>query len=173
MMIELIALMEHTAGLQPDSAAARQRLKLALLPLVQMNPRDAKGRTLLHLACDDELCTGRAAGLAELLQYDKLIEMHERREIRFPSPEVFAILLECESDVDALDDERNTPLHLAAGVCLETFMGYGDACLNAMQAVKLLLSAGAHTDTRNKKGRTPLATLNDVMKMDVGCPREN
>ena len=74
------------------------KLKKLVYELVKLNPRNSKSSTLLHLASSRDSSS--------------IIKNHTLNS--FPSSEVIKLLLECGADPNALDAERNSPLHLAA-----------------------------------------------------------
>jgi uncharacterized protein YegJ (DUF2314 family) len=59
------------------------------------------------------------------------------------SPDMAKILLDAGADLEAIDDDGETPLHVA------TINGFADL-------VVYLIERGANTDTKNKDGQTPL-----------------
>lgn len=85
--------------------------------------------TLLHVAVTSK--TGDISSLKE--------------HLHFPNLAVCELLVECGIDIDALDANRNTPLHI--------LLTKGHAELNILQ---YLLNAGSHIDARNNKGKTAI-----------------
>ena len=74
------------------------KLKKLVYELIKLNPTNSKQSTLLHLASSRESSA--------------IIKNHTLSS--FPSTEVLKLLLECGADPNALDAEKNSPLHLAA-----------------------------------------------------------
>ena len=74
------------------------QLKKLVYELVKLNPRNSKQSSLLHLASSRDSSS--------------IIKNHTLSS--FPSTEVLRLLLECGADSNAMDGERNSPLHLAA-----------------------------------------------------------
>jgi len=74
------------------------KLKKLVYELVKLNPKNSKLSSLLHLASSRESSS--------------IIKNHTLSS--FPSTEVLKLLLECGADSNALDSEKNSPLHLAA-----------------------------------------------------------
>lgn len=66
--------------------------------LVKLNPKNSKMSSLLHLASSRDSSS--------------IIKNHTLSS--FPSTEVLRLLLECGADSNALDADKNSPLHLAA-----------------------------------------------------------
>ena len=66
---------------------------------------------------------------------------------------IFNMLLNANSDLTAVDEKKNTPLHYACG--------YGKTF-----AVKALLEKGCDVDTKNGTGKTPL----DLVKLEAKNP---
>ncbi|CAG0890426.1 unnamed protein product [Darwinula stevensoni] len=94
-----------------------------------------QGRSLLHLAC----CASTPVD-----------DFHTNDVCRFPCDTTAQLLIECGADVNAMDADRNTPLHLIVGYlnAISDFMTLHNIILS-------LLSAGAHVDVVNVKGKTP------------------
>jgi ankyrin repeat protein len=74
------------------------KLKKLVYELVKLNPKNSKMSSLLHLASSRDSSS--------------IIKNHTLSS--FPSTEVLKLLLECGADSNALDAEKNSPLHLAA-----------------------------------------------------------
>ena len=109
--------------------------KKAVYKLVRSRPRARGGLTPLQLAClRDVSCPSLRFPLCE-----------------FPMPEMVRLLLDVGADVDDVDDELNTPLHL---VVMSKPVSH--------EVVTLLLHHGAHLDAVNAKGETPLYLLSKV-----------
>ncbi|XP_070543126.1 protein fem-1 homolog C-like [Ptychodera flava] len=103
-------------------------MKRTLYRLLRLCPRGAKGYTLLHLACDKETSSvGRYPVCS------------------FPSLDVVQLLVECGASVNAVDTERNTPLHIAA-------MNSNN---NTDKIIQYLITQGAHFDSCNAEHKTP------------------
>ena len=96
--------------------------------LIKLNPRGPKDQSLLHLACDKKTSTvGRYPVCT------------------FPSMGVVNLLLEVGGDVNILDEDLNTPLHIAAS---------NQPCDEKI--INLLLDRESHIDACNKNNETPL-----------------
>ena len=67
--------------------------------------------------------------------------------------EIFAMLMDANSDLTAVDEKKNTPLHYACG--------YGK-----IFAVKALLEKGCDVSAKNGTGKTPL----DLVKLEAKNP---
>lgn len=70
--------------------------------------------------------------------------------IRFPCAATAKLLIRCGANVNAMDSQRNTPLHIIVQYekPISDFM--------TLHAIILdLVKAGAHMDTVNSQGKTP------------------
>ncbi|XP_012222645.1 protein fem-1 homolog B [Linepithema humile] len=93
------------------------------------------GQTLLHLAVNAET---------------PVDDFHTNDVCKFPCAATARLLIRCGADVNAMDDERSTPLHV--------IVGYGKAISDfaTLHSIIIdLIEAGAHMDTVNNKGQTP------------------
>ncbi|XP_053983870.1 protein fem-1 homolog B [Hylaeus volcanicus] len=99
------------------------------LCVLQLNLED--GQTLLHLAVN------------ETPVKDSVV-------CKFPCAATAKLLVRCGADVNAMDNERNTPLHVIVG-CIKTISDFETLYTIIME----LIEAGAHMDTINSRGQTP------------------
>ncbi|KAK7865662.1 hypothetical protein R5R35_006914 [Gryllus longicercus] len=100
--------------------------------LIRTNPRSSSsGDTILHL------CVSR-------LNTIKSSYFHDDNQIIFPNMDVIRLLLDCGAPVNARNESRSTPLHVAAN----PYNFYSPL-------VQLLLEHGAHLDQPNKAGDCP------------------
>ncbi|RLU19802.1 hypothetical protein DMN91_008361 [Ooceraea biroi] len=93
------------------------------------------GQTLLHLAVNAET---------------PVDDFHTNDVCKFPCAATTRLLIRCGADVNAMDNKRNTPLHI--------IVGYSKAISDfaTLHSIIIeLIEAGAHMDTVNNKGRTP------------------
>ena len=110
--------------------------------LVHLDPIGNKGYTLLHLACSSETSSiGR----------DSLCP--------FPNADVISLLIEVGANVNALDMDTNTPLHVAA---------MNKPC--KLDIVKLLLDSNAHLDACNLDHKTPMQLIRNATIYDIVAP---
>lgn len=74
----------------------------------------------------------------------------ENLSFRFPCAEVTRLLIQCGADVNAMDSERNTPLHVIVSYQkpISDFMTLHSIIMD-------LTEAGAHMDSVNIRGETP------------------
>ncbi|XP_018327967.1 protein fem-1 homolog B isoform X2 [Agrilus planipennis] len=101
---------------------------------LQLALRD--GQTLLHLACNPET---------------PVDDFHTNDICKFPCANTSKLLIQCGADVNAMDAERNTPLHVIVNYHkpLSDFK-------TLHSIITCLTEAGAHTDCVNSRGETPL-----------------
>ncbi|KAL6264770.1 hypothetical protein P5V15_004868 [Pogonomyrmex californicus] len=93
------------------------------------------GQTLLHLAVNAET---------------PVDDFHTNDVCKFPCAATAQLLIRCGANVNAMDNERNTPLHI--------IVGYSKAISDfaTLHSIIIdLIEAGAHMDTVNNKGHTP------------------
>ncbi|CAH1363713.1 protein fem-1 homolog B isoform X2 [Tenebrio molitor] len=127
---------------------------------MQVTLRD--GQTLLHLACNSET---------------PVDDFHTNDICKFPCAETTRLLINCGADVNAMDYERNTPLH----VIVNYHKPISDF-LTLHSIITDLTEAGAHLDCVNKRGETPLDSsatgvaeiiLKTQMKLSLKCMAAN
>ncbi|XP_012287674.1 protein fem-1 homolog CG6966 [Orussus abietinus] len=137
----LIYLLTRTAQ-SPEEKAEMGQL---VYELVRQNPRSASsGDTLLHFAISGmNTIHGEDFGSGDV-QYI------------FPHFDVTKLLLECGAHVNARNDAKSTPLHVASD-----FRNF------RKPLVQLLLDHGAHLDTPNKAGDTPILLLSSNPENDL------
>lgn len=107
-----------------------------IFSLNKMNLTMRDGQTLLHLSCNSET---------------PVDDFHTNDVCRFPCAETTKLLIQCGADVNAMDGERNTPLH----IIVHYHKPISDfATLHSI--IVCLTEAGAHIDSVNIRGETPL-----------------
>lgn len=75
--------------------------------------------------------------------------------IRYPCHKTIGLLLQCGANIDAIDSEKDTSLHLIAQ--------RKDDIENVLFIINLLCdSNGAHPDCINNRGRTPIELASNV-----------
>ncbi|XP_065219810.1 protein fem-1 homolog B-like isoform X2 [Planococcus citri] len=104
--------------------------------LVNIHATSRHGQSLLHLCVDPDT---------------PIDSFHIIEVCRYPCAETTKFLIKCGADVNAMDDFRNTPLHVI--VCYQRstndFMTLHSIIID-------LIDAGAHIDTVNASGKTPI-----------------
>ena len=112
-----------------------------------------KNQTLLHAVCDEDT------------QVD---DFHVSDIVKLPSDVLIKLLLKCGADPNAVDDEKNTPLHVIAryNKPISDF-------LTLHNAITLLLSTDCHLDRVNIHGETALdTTTTGVAEMIMKAKRK-
>jgi len=107
-------------------------LLVLLRNVLRLNPRDDRGNTLLHLAV-----TGRRDFLSRLFE--------------FPCAKMVKLLVNAGFNVNAINDERDTPLHRAASL-----KPSNDKLHLLTGTLQILLDGGAHHDFINKNGNSAM-----------------
>jgi len=92
------------------------------------NPTDDKGTTLLHHACYGT------------------------------SPEIMEMLLKAGADVNSVDKNGNTPLHVLIMVVPHNNLVSPQSLVEFKKNMTLLFEYGADDTLKNKKGKTPIET---------------
>ena len=109
-----------------------------------LNPRTNDGNTLLHLAAWHET--------PKLLNADQEVEDIVQSVYKLPCVETMKLILHAGCDVNAVNTEGNTPLHLAV-----TFKPADpEEVVILSEMLLLLLDIGADPKLANKNGQTPL-----------------
>nr|CAD7202982.1 unnamed protein product [Timema douglasi] len=152
----LIYLLVETA----QSQSQREEVHRMVSKLLRHNVRSAStGDTLLHL-CVSCLNTIKSSYFSDDNQVSRTIFLI------FPNLDVIRLLLECGARVNARNESRSTPLHIA-----------GTPYNFHTDLVQLLLDYGAHIDQPNKSGecpgsliaRNPLNTINLMKHVSLRC----
>ena len=139
-----------------------------------LNPRTNDGNTLLHLAAWHETPI--------FLNADQEVQDIMQSVCKLPCVETMKLILQAGCDVNAVNNEGNTPLHLAV-----TFKPADPKEVVALsEMLLLLLEMGANPKLANKNGQTPLDSCEtgkarrilsekrglSAMSVDVGDVRE-
>lgn len=110
-------------------------LKKLIKTILELELRDSRGDTLLHLVLND---------------YNIMEGI-----ILFPNTGVAQFLLECGANVESVNYDFSTPLHIV------TFINSSLLYSPEPNIVHLLLKYGAHIDRRNDNGYTPIPSWTD------------
>ena len=143
---------------------------------LRLNPRTNDGNTLLHLAAWHENPRFSYDG------QDREVEDMMQSVFKLPCVETMKLILHAGCDVNAVNTEGNTPLHLAV-----TFKPADpEEVVTLSEMLLLLLEIGADPKLANKNGQTPLDSCEtdearrilsgkrglSAMNVDVGDVRE-
>ena len=133
-MLLLVLHLIHLVSKIAVDKEQKQRLCIAVHKLIRTKACGINGRSLLHLAVDNKISV-----VAEEFYSD------------FPSVEVSKLLVQCGCDVNGLDTERNTVLHvIGEGL---TASPVTPKCRLALEEItQYLIDKGAHVDAANAKG---------------------
>jgi len=127
-LTHLIYLMVETAKTEEE----KEKVRVSVTELIRTNPHSAStGDTLLHL-CVSKLNTIKSSYFSD------------ENQVIFPSMSVIKLLLECGAPVNARNESKSTPLHVAAN----PYNFYSPL-------VQLLLDHGAHLDQPNRAKDCP------------------
>ncbi|XP_052400272.1 protein fem-1 homolog B-like [Carassius gibelio] len=136
----------------------RERINKQIYDLIRLDPRSREGLTLLHLAASSST---------------PVDDFHTNDVCSFPNAQVTKLLIDCGAQVNAVDYEGNSPLHL--------IVQYNRPISDFLTLHSIMISlveAGAHTDMTNKQKKTPLdksttgvseILLKTQMKMSLKC----
>ncbi|XP_028921258.1 protein fem-1 homolog B [Ornithorhynchus anatinus] len=150
----LVCISTKTQCSEDDQA----RLNRQIYNLIQLDPRTRDGATLLHLAVNSNT---------------PVDDFHTNDVCSFPNALVAKLLLDCGAEVNAVDLEGNSPLH----VIVQYNRPISDF-LTLHAIITGLVEAGAHTDMTNKQKKTPLdksttgvseILLKTQMKLSLKC----
>ncbi|XP_051547747.1 protein fem-1 homolog B-like [Myxocyprinus asiaticus] len=126
--------------------------------LIQLDPRSREGSSLLHLAASSST---------------PVDDFHTNDVCSFPNAQVTKLLIDCGAQVNAVDHDGNSPLHL-----IVQYNRPISDFLTLHAIIISLVEAGAHTDMTNKQKKTPLdksttgvseILLKTQMKMSLKC----
>merc|ERR1719509_422244 len=126
--------------------------------LVQLNPITSTGSSLLHLTAN---------------QQTPVDDFHTNEVCKFPCSSTTKLLLAAGADPQATDRAKNTPLHV-----IVLYKKIVSDFLTLHAIILALLEAGAHIDSINAAGQTPLAAaatgvaeiiLKSQSKMSLKC----
>ncbi|XP_073999776.1 protein fem-1 homolog B isoform X2 [Rhodnius prolixus] len=123
-----------------ETSGAEQLLRIhrTVYELNKLKVSTRNGQSLLHLAVNPDT---------------PVDNFHTNDVCRFPCASTTKLLIKCGADVNALDNERNSPLHIIAGYQkpIRNF-------LTLHSIITLLIEAGAHVDIVNNRGEIPTDT---------------
>lgn len=144
LLVIIMHLLSLLCRVQKDmSPEDLHNFKRMVYTLVKMDPRGLKRKTPLHLACDKETSVvGRYPVCA------------------FPSADMISLLVDCGSDINALDAEHWSPLHVATN---------NKPC--QPEVVRCLLERGAHIDVANLENKNPMQLVRgNITIYDIVSP---
>lgn len=137
------------------------RTLLMIVRTCYMTIANSQRWTLLHLSMMTGLsCVNDShiMALCKYLLYFSLVDFRIRLvffSIRYPCHKTVGLLLRCGANVDAIDSDRDTPLHLIAQRKTDIE--------NVLFIINLLCDiGGAHPDCVNDRGQTPLESASNI-----------
>ncbi|RZF44658.1 hypothetical protein LSTR_LSTR000610 [Laodelphax striatellus] len=110
------------------------KLRKLIFKLNKLQVTSKIGQTLLHLCVNPDT---------------PVDEFHTNDVCRFPCSDTAKLLIHCGANVNAMDDEGNTPLHVIVR------QHHANDFIALHKIVNSLAEAGAHIDVVNAKGKTP------------------
>ena len=135
---------------QAKTKAQKDEIYKAIKKFVQLEAVLKNGFTPLHMCCDIAIL-------------DRVVKMTESNTWThpLPFPQLCKTFIDCGADINALDNNKNTPLHILA----KSHSGTGMIAYRYLQeSLTLLLENGAHIDSVNATGKTAMdiATTKDA-----------
>ncbi|XP_005113592.3 protein fem-1 homolog B, partial [Aplysia californica] len=126
-----------TTGLRVvTSEEESNALHKTVYSFLHMKPCLKNGYSPLHIVLDPGICVD---------------DFHVNSVVIFPDSALGEMFVRCGADVNALDCNRNSPLHIIVNAKLEA-----DKEAVRQKIIKHLLTSGAHPDIANNKRQTPL-----------------
>lgn len=123
-----------------------EETKSLIRSINRINPRNSCGDTLLHLVVSK----------TNTMKSNTFIE--DPHTVIFPDSRVCHLLLECDFNVDSINNNGSTALHIAC-----TRSNFNSEVINH------LLSFGAHIDRRNTSGIQPHKLLASISESNVNA----
>ncbi|XP_014616082.1 PREDICTED: protein fem-1 homolog B-like [Polistes canadensis] len=120
-----------------EADVSKARYLVHKLCALKVKMRD--GQTFLHLAVNSET---------------PVDDFHTDDVCKFPCADTAKLLIQCGANVNAMDDERNTPLHVI--VC---YRRVTNDFMTLYSIIMELIEAGAHIDAVNSNGKTPYESV--------------
>jgi Fem-1 family protein b len=115
-----------------------QAMKIVHKVVSDIKPKSKRsGKSLIHMAVDS---------------VTPIDDFHTRDVVRFPCAKTTKLLIEAGADVQVMDNDGNTPLHLIVG-----YQRVVGDFLTLHSVITSLVDAGAHVDVVNANGKTPMA----------------
>lgn len=130
----------------PKNSRQIEQTKTMVAEINWMNARNSYGDSLLHLVVSK----------TNTMKSNTFIE--DPHTLIFPDSRVCLLLLECDFDVDSVNNNGSTPLHIA---CTRNNF-------NA-EVVNHLLNFGAHIDRRNVTGSQPHRLIASLTDSNINC----
>ncbi|XP_071442491.1 protein fem-1 homolog B [Hetaerina americana] len=127
----------HAVTSVQSTEDTKYRVYRLVFQLNKLQVRRRDGKTLLHMAVNSN----------EFLVHN----VRNCNMCSYLSVEVALLLIRCGADINAMDMERNTPIHIVA-----QYLSLARDHSNLETILLALVEAGAHTDTVNNKGKTPI-----------------